>query len=670
MRKIMEKEKKTVKSKKSSISKEKPLFSDKNRKISKTDNILCIVESPNKKSTISKIFKDAGYLHVDVEASVGHITQIGNGGPYWNTGIFPEENFKINNNIIPSKTEIVKKLKDLYQKTDFVLLATDEDREGESISASLKEKIKIKDCDYSRITFHEITQNAVIASLSSPRKIDEDLVKAARARSIVDKLMGYRLSPIANSQLGARSVGRCQSAGLLMAVEREEEIKNFIPEEYFDLFLFFSKNFREYSAKYIGTPQKVVSRIPDKKTCDDIKDSCAGKPYFIDNIEFKTVKESPKPPFTTSTFQQDANRILGLPIDIAMKCAQKLFEGIEINGEHVALITYIRTDDSSMSPDFAETLGDYVEKSYGSKYKSTVKQAAKSNASVQEAHECLRIINLEMPPERLSSFVKDNNLRRVYRLIWERTIMSSMVPAVISDTCYNIRNGVNVFAMHSRELIFDGYRRGRSKENDEEGEMKDAASNSEILGDTFCEGEVLKNTRLQDEKKQTLPPARYTEASFIKELDKRGIGRPSTFVTILKTILDESRGYCCLENKFIVPTEKGIALSHFLKESFPDLINLNYTCELEKSLDLIAKGKLHQIDFLNQFLDDLEKSAKKVESSPSYSKGQRCPLCGRPLVRRHSRFGFFLGCSGYPQCKYILGQLGQPKEKIKKDSGE
>lgn len=603
--------------------------------INKETKILVLVESPNKCSTITKILKDGGYKNAKVMASAGHITEIKDGGKYWNTGIEPADNFKTNYVIMSSKKEIVEKLKKAVKEAEKIFICSDPDREGEAIAWHLKTQLKIPESKYSRATFHEVTKTAVLAAFENTRKIDNDLVDAAKARAIVDKIVGYRLTPIARERIQARSVGRCQSAGLKLVVEREEEISNFKPEKYFDLYLNFTKNKQDFRAKYTGTIKKEVKRIPDLATCKEIKRSCAGKPYYVGAIERKEITESPKPPFTTSTFQQEANKVYGMSIDVAMSCAQKLFEGISIGGDHIALITYIRTDDSSMSPEFAENLAKFVQNHYGKKYYAPVKKASKTNENTQEAHECLRVINLNMSPADLASHITDKNLLKIYKLIWERTVMSSMAPAIIGDTQYNIRNGENLFVMHSREVVFDGYRRIRVDEEEE-------ISDDEVVKESFIQDEVLQHTSLKEEAKETQPPKRYTEASFIKELDKRGIGRPSTFATIVQTILAENRGYCKLESKLIVPTQKGIELSHFLDKSFPDIINLHYTCELEDDLDKIATGKMKQLDFLNGFYQNVEASAKKVTPAAKV-----CPKCGKPLVKRKSKYGFFWGCSGW-----------------------
>ena len=603
-------------------------------------NILILVESPNKVASIKSLLKGTEYDGAVVKASVGHITEIrDNKSSYKNTGIHPQEKFKTDFAISPDKKKVAAELTAAVAKADIVYLCSDPDREGEAISWALKKFLKIPDSKYKRATFHEITKTTILNGLNNPRKIDENLVDAAHARAILDKLVGYSLSPVAREHVNCRSVGRCQSPGLKLIVEREKEINNFIPEKYYDLYLHFEKNKTAFKAKYFGTTNKEIKKIKTLDEIEKIKNSCSGD-YIIDKIESKDIKDSPKPPFTTSTFQQEANKKLGLSVEVATKCAQKLFEGISIMGEHVGLITYIRTDDSSMSPEFAETLGHFVKDNYGNQYYAPVKQGKGAEVG-QCGHECLRVTNLSMTPDELNSYITDKNLLRVYKLIWLRTVQSSMAPAIIGDTQYNIINNNQVFTIHSKEVKFDGYRKVLM---DEENEISD----DEIVKETFKKGEKLEKTVLKEEEKATTPPKRYTEASFLKELDKKGIGRPSTFPTIIKTLLDNNRGYCSIESKLIHPTDKGMALSAFLDNSFSDIINLEYTSNLESNLDKIAQGELNYLDFLNDFFVNLENSIKKVGGIERI-----CPECGGQLVKRKGKYGYFLGCQNYPNCRHI-----------------
>ena len=437
--------------------------------IDQNKKYLVIVESPNKKGTIAGIFKDAGFKNVTVKASAGHITQIKDGGSYWNTGISPKDNFKINYQISPDKKKIVEELKAAVAKADRIFLCTDPDREGEAISWHLKKQLKIADKNYDRMTFHEITKSAVLKALDAPRKIDNDLVMAAQSRQVLDKITGYRLSPIARSAIGAKSVGRCQSAGLKLIVMREEEIINFKVEKYYDLFVHFDKNSTKFKAKYVGTKKKEVKRIETIDEVNAIKDLCKGKDFIIKDVQKKELKEYPKPPFNTSTFQQEANRVCGLSIDASASCAQKLFEGISVGGQHMGLITYIRTDDTTMSPEFAKILAAHVKGAFGPKYCGTL-QTGKKSENAQEAHECIRVTNLSMTPTELAKYISDINLLKVYKLIYNRTLQAIMTPAVFNVTQYTIANGDQLFSMTSRELIFPGYRKVYTAEDSEDGE--------------------------------------------------------------------------------------------------------------------------------------------------------------------------------------------------------
>lgn len=612
--------------------------------------ILILVESPNKVATIKQLLKGTPYEKATIMASVGHISQIAdNKNSYFNTGIYPGNHFKADYKIIQDKKEIVNKLKAQVALADIIYLASDPDREGEAISESLKTLLKIPESKYKRITFHEITKKAVLNALDNPRKIDEDLVDAAQSRQKLDKMVGYRLSAIARNNVQARSVGRCQSAGLKLIVDRENEILNFKVDKFFELYLYFKKHNVDFKAKYVGTDKKVIKQFDSKGACDKVINECNHNPFIIKDITSKESLEYPKLPFCTSTFQQEVSKQLGISVKNSMSCAQKLFEGINIDGNHVALTTYIRTDDTTFGPEFLPVLEKYVKENYGNKYYAPVRVGKKSD-NAQEGHECLRVIDLNMTPDKLKKYVHDDQLLKVYEIIYKRTLASSMAPAVFNNTQYSIYNKDNKFILNSKELIFDGYRAVYSYKEEESGD-------DGVVKETFVKNEELKDTSLKAIEKQTNPPLRYTEASFIKELDKRGIGRPSTYATIVETLLSTTRNYCVVENKMIQPTDLGMKLSKFLDTSFPDIINLDYTNELEKDLDEIAKGKLKEEKFLSNFYNNLEESIKKSNLVVT-PENKVCPECGAPLVVRRGKYGLFLGCSNYPKCHHI--------EKLKK----
>lgn len=603
---------------------------------------LAIVESPNKIRTLKEILGPSFI----VMASVGHISEIKNSGVY-NMGIDPENKFKADYVVSPDKKDVVSKLKEQVELADVIYICSDPDREGEAIAWSLKKFLKIPNEKYQRVTFHEITKKAVLQAFDNPRKIDDDLVSASQARQKLDKIVGYRLSPISRKQIDARSVGRVQSAGLRLIVDREDEINRFVVETYFDLNLLFSKNNVVFKGKYFGTTEKESKRLSSISDVEAIvKDCKKTNIYKIDKIETKEKSSNPKAPFTTSTFQQEVSNKLGIGVKEAMSYAQKLFEGIDVNGQHIALITYIRTDSAEFSPEFLPVLESYVKDVYGKQYFASVRKAKKSE-NAQEGHEAIRPVDLDMTPDRLARYITDKSLLKVYDIIYKRTIATSMASSITSETTYIIKNDKHLFNMISRELLFDGYKKVYGSFEDKEDE--------ETTKETFAVNETLNNTTLEALEKRTNPPARYKESTFIKELESRGIGRPSTFASTVETLLSESRGYCIIKDKYIVPTEKGIALSKFLEKSFPDIISINYTSELEKDLDMIASNKLDEISFLTEFYKKLNQSIDKVAPNENVQEDSDkvCPECGSRLIYRNGKYGPFFGCSSYPKCKHV-----------------
>lgn len=631
----------------------------------KKERILIIVESPNKVKTISQLLKGTKYEGAIVQASVGHISQIKDGGSYFNTGIEPKDDFKTNYVISSDKKDVVQKLKEQVELATTVYICSDPDREGEAIAWSLRKFLKIPKDKYKRATFHEITKNAVLNALDSPRDIDEDLVDAAQSRQKLDKMLGYRLSPIARRSVGAKSVGRCQSAGLKILVDREKEIRNFKSLEYGELLLNFEKNETVFKARLTSQLKgKIADLEEDKvsyKKCSAIRDELEelnnkGIYYKVIDITTKDKIANPKPPFTTSTFQQEVSNKLNISVKDAMSAAQRLFEGINLKGEHKALITYIRTDSAEFAPEFIPELEKFVKTKYGIKYYAPIRKTKKKD-NEQDGHEAIRPVDLTMTPEKLKDYINDSFLIKVYEIIYRRTIATMMASSITAETTYSISCGNYIFNLVSRELKFDGYLKVYNyKEKDDE----------EVVKETFKVGEEINkknHINLICNKKQTLPPSRYKEATFIKELESTGIGRPSTFATIVSTILDKNRGYCEVKDNYLTPTEKGIQLSEYLDKAFPKLINVNYTSELEKDLDLIATHKLTELDFLNSFYNNMESYVKDskqaikdtaTKKEKIYSEDIVCPECGSKMILRKSAYGEFWGCSKYPKCKGIV----------------
>ena len=609
--------------------------------------ILLIVESPNKIAVL-KSFLPKNFI---VMASVGHITELKDGGNYYNTGVDPNNKFKVSYTISEDKKDIVSKLKKQVEAADKVYICSDPDREGEAIAWSLKDKLNIPVSKYERATFHEITKNAVLKALDNPRKIDMDLVDAAHARQKIDKMLGYRLSKIAQKEVASRSVGRCQSAGLKLITDREKEIQEFVPETYGELNLTFNKDSTNFKAKYFGESGKEIKR-PSLEQCKEVfNDTLNKNNLYVSDVIYKNRNNNPKPPFTTSTFQQEVSSKLGISVDTAMKYAQRLFEGIEVNGQHIALITYIRTDSTELAEEFIPVLKDYVINTYGKNYYAPLREVKKGE-NVQDGHEAIRPVDLTMTPEELSKKLSDKNLVKVYEIIYKRTVAAMMASSTTSETIYVISSGTHDYHMTSREMTFDGYKKVYNYKD------KDDDNTVLVTLDKGYRLDVVKNkVTLNIEEKQTTPPSRYKEATFIKELETTGIGRPSTFATILKTIKDETRGYCAEDKDgYLVPTPKGMELSSFLDEHFSNVINVNYTSEMEKDLDKIATGKMSEIDFLTDFYNNLEDAVDKSGFGVHYSKVKEvtCPNCGSPMTLRNGYYGPFYGCTKYPKCKTTL----------------
>lgn len=599
-------------------------------------HILCIVESPNKVKSVSKILRDLGYNNIFVKASVGHISEIKNSGIF-NMGIDPQT-FDMDLVVSDDKKKIVKELKEQVRLSDFVILASDPDREGEAIAWSLKHFLKIPENKYERIVYHEITKSAISYALDHPRKIDDNLVSAAHTRSRLDKIVGFRLSPVARQNVSARSVGRCQSAGLKLVVDREKEIQNFKPETYYEMFVNFEKNNTPFRAKYQGDGERFDTKLKSIAECDTIASECKGKDYIVSDIEQRMTEAQAPLPFITSSFQQECSSKLGMSVKSAMSYAQKLFEGIDIGGIHRALTTYLRTDSTTMSDEFVFVAKDYITENYGKEYYGGVRKAKKKE-NAQEGHECFRIIDPNMTPEKLERFVEDKNLIRVYSLIYRRTLASLMSPRKIFETTYTILNGKHRFTLASREEKFDGWRKVYNVEKNEE---------EEVVKESFKKGEKLLKTTLERIEKSTQPPSRYTEASLVKTLDKLGIGRPSTYATIISTLLDEKRNYCKVIDKKLQPTDLAVKLIDFLDKNFSDIVDPSYTAGMEKSLDEISGGELKDTKFLRGFYDELDGEIERVAEENS----KICPDCGGIMSVRKGRYGMFLGCSNYPTCKH------------------
>ena len=608
--------------------------------MSKIDKILVIVESPHKAKVITKILKDAGYTNARVIASVGHILTLSDGNrKAFNSGIYPEDNFRMNLKIAEDKYKVVEEIKAQVKWADRVFIASDADRSGEYISWSLLEYAKIPKNKTVRMTMHEITSKAVLHALENPVKFDDTLVNAEKARQCTDKLIGYSLSPEVKKHIGAKSVGRCQSVGLMLVADRENEILDFIPEKYFNLYLNFTKNGKDFKAKYVGYKNEKYDKIKNASEIKTIKYNCQHGDYIIEDVSQAKRNESPKLPFCTATFQQEASSRLGLKVKDAMSIAQKLYEA--------GHISYMRTDDTSMSPEFLTELKDYIEATYGKASYKGLRAKKVVGTITQNGHECLRITDPALTPEVFAQKETNTLAVRVYTLIWQRTIASVMPNAVYSETTNTINNNDHKFVLSEKVLVDPGFRAIYSYRDDAD----------EVLKEAFKVDEVLENTKLEEAERTTMPPPRFTEASLVKELQAKNIGRPSTYAAIVETILSPTRGYANLEEKQIVPTCRGLQLAAYCKRAFPKLINLNYTRAMEEQLDKIASGELDWLDYMNSFYKDLiETIEANQETGLADDVEERlCPLCNSQMVVRRSRFGrLFYGCSRFPQCRGIV----------------
>ena len=609
----------------------------------KEEHVLMIVESPNKRETL-KEFLPSNYT---VMASFGHICKINDSGKF-NLGIDVDGDFAADFKIDPGKRDIVKQLREAVKLADKVVIASDSDYEGEAIAYHLKNFLKIPDTKYERVTFHEITKKTVLEALANPRKIDYNKAISAITRACEDKIIGFRVSITVMSKVGAKSAGRVQSAWLKVLAMREEDIANFVPQTYYEVWLPITYKSKDYRVQYKGTTSKKMVSIPDKPHADQVIADCKGGKYILSSIESKDRSIPSKLPFTTSTLQQEVSSKLGYAQKKITECIQKLYEGISVGGKHVALITYIRTDSTYMNEEFAETLAQYVKQQYGTKYYAPVKRGKKEK-NVQDAHECIRPVDLEMTPDKLQQYVDDTQLIKIYKIIYERTVAAAMADCIMEDSEYSILNGEHRFAYTRHAVKFDGFRKvyDYKEDSDEDSLYPDIPLNTVVKAKT---PEVV--------AKETTPPSRYSEAALIKKMDELGIGRPSTIANTITILEDPERGYVEKEGKLLKVTEKGMRLSKFLDDWFGDIINLTYTAEMEANLDKIANGLLDSVESMREFYSklsiDLEKAknADSVKPVAKIAEGKVCPNCGKPLVHRQGKFGEFLACTGYPKCKY------------------
>ena len=593
---------------------------------------LVIVESPSKSKTIEK------YLGKDykVVSSKGHIRDLSTTGKF-GLGVDVDNDFKPNYIPIAGKKKVISELKKYIKESDKIYLATDPDREGEAISWHLLDTLGIKDKDYERVLFHEITKDKVIEAFKSPRKIDDNLVHSQETRRILDRIIGFRLSRLMQTKTGGKSAGRVQSVALKLVVDREREIENFVKEEYWTI----TGIFDELTSELFNYNHKDIE-IKSEEEADKILKELSDK-FTVESIESKKKNKKAKPPFITSTLQQEASTKLGFTAKKTMSIAQKLYEGIDLENETVGLITYMRTDSIRLSDEFIKSGYAYIDKEYGKDYVGYVK-TTKKKENVQDAHEAIRPTSVNRDPLSVKKYLT-NDEYKLYSIIYYRALASIMADAKVDATTIIFDNNNYQFKTTGQVLIYDGYLKV----------YKDYEKSEDKVLPSIKEGEVLTSKEIKKEQHFTQPPARYTEAKLIKEMEDLGIGRPSTYAKTIDTI--KERDYVTLEDKKFKPTEIGIETTDKLQEFFSDLINVEYTAAMEEDLDKVAEGNKDSIkilrDFYNQFEPEVETAFKNMEKKKAEETGEVCPECGSPLVIRKGRYGEFVACSNYPVCKYI-----------------
>lgn len=602
-------------------------------------NNLVIVESPAKAKTIGK------YLgkNYTVTASMGHVRDL----PKSQLGVDIENNFEPKYISIRGKGDLLSKLRKESKKADKVYLATDPDREGEAISWHLANILGLDGKDKIRIEFNEITKDAVKNSLKKARALNEDLIDAQQARRVLDRLVGYEISPILwkNVKWGL-SAGRVQSAALKLICDRENEIKNFKPEEYWTIDALLLKGKEKVTARLNSYKGKKI-KVSNKEEADKIlKDLEKGK-FTVSKITKAEKKRNPLPPFTTSTLQQDASKKLNYQTRRTMSIAQELYEGVDIKKHGtVGLITYMRTDSVRVSADAQNAALSFIREKYGDRYAPSTPRVYKGKKNIQDAHEAIRPSHLEMDPESIKDSLKPEQYK-LYKLIWQRFMASQMASCVLDTVSAEFNNGDYMFKASGYKIKFDGFMKiYEIKDDDEE--------NTSIP--ELTEGEELKNGGIKSEQHFTQPPARYTEASFVKTLEDLGIGRPSTYAPTITTLL--AREYIEREKKNLLPTELGVIVNTIMNDYFKNIVDAEFTAQMEERLDDIESGSLNWRKVVKDYYDplktDIENAEKEVSKVTIEDEvtDEKCDVCGKNMVIKRGRFGKFLACPDYPSCTF------------------
>ncbi|MBU2524412.1 type I DNA topoisomerase [Patescibacteria group bacterium] len=605
---------------------------------------LVIVESPAKARTISK-FLGKDYK---VMASMGHIRDL----PKSKIGIDVRKNFEPTYDVPENKAKVIKDLVDKIGAKTQVWIATDEDREGEAIGWHLVHALGLDEKKVKRIVFHEITKGAILEAIDTPRKLDHNLIDAQQARRVLDRLVGYKLSPVLWKKIRyGLSAGRVQSVAVRLIVEREREILAFNAEEYWNVIAHLeNKKKNKFEAHLLKYDKKKFESDNEKKTKKIVTD-LKKQDYIITKIEKKETKKNPPPPFITSTLQQDAARKLGFSVKKTMVLAQQLYEGIK-HGEkgHAGIITYMRTDSVNLAKSALSQIKKFIKKEYGAEYGMDVPRVFKSKKGAQEAHEAIRPVDITNTPDEMKKYLEADQLK-LYKLIWKRTMATQMACAIMNKVIVDIEAGKGLFRANGQTVKFPGFLKVYKESTDHNND-----DDAENLLPELEEGEKLKLDKLDPTQHFTKPPPRYTEASLVKKLEEEGIGRPSTYAPTISTVI--TRGYIDRDLKQLKPTDVGFVVNDLLVKHFTDIVDYKFTAGMEDDLDDIADGKKKWVPIIKAFYTPFEKLVKektesiKKEDLIKEKTDEKCDECGGGMVVKLGRFGKFLSCANYPECKF------------------
>ncbi|MBE7044047.1 MAG: type I DNA topoisomerase [Ruminococcaceae bacterium] len=600
---------------------------------------LLIVESPAKAGTIKK------YLGKDYQvlASMGHVIDL----PKSQLAVDLEHDFAPRYITIRGKGDLLAQLKKEAKNADMVYLATDPDREGEAISWHLANALKIDPQSKCRVTFNEITKNAVKAAIKEPRSIDMDLVDAQQARRVLDRIVGYKISPILWEKVKkGLSAGRVQSVATRMICDREEEIQNFVPREYWTVEANLKDSKKSFLAKFFSCTQKEET-LPDAESAQRIIDLVSGHDFVVNSVKKGEAAKNPPPPFTTSTLQQDASRKIGFNTGRTMQTAQTLYEGVQLGGKlgTVGLITYMRTDSLRISDDAQKEALAFIRENYGAEYVHARQYKTKKNA--QDAHEAIRPTDVNIRPEMVKEKLTSDQYK-LYKLIWERFIASQMSAAIYNTMNVSVEANTAIFRASGSAVKFAGFTTVYTEGSDEVKEKE------KMLPD-LKEGQILTLKEIEKKQHFTQPPARFTEAALVRALEENGIGRPSTYAPTISTIV--SRGYVARNKKQLIPTELGMITTEIMKNHFGDIVDIEFTAAMEEELDSVEEGTLEWVKVLKKFYppfaENLERAVAEVAKIQIKDEESDvvCEKCGRKMVYKLSKFGKFLACPGYPECR-------------------